>query len=339
MNINTTLRKFIENSNYFNNRLNREVIEFIDESNIDCKYKKAQKLIEQLVEPHRKNQLYRHITELYEVEVATMSLTGKRDHVLHSVNTFLLGLFINDKYLDKKVDMFQWNISALFHDIAYPLEISQKIIERYFNKLNSIKCELDVENFTPNLNIVPKDFEKLTNNKNSFEYIQKRVYKWGLDINVQKRYADMIFSNQICHGIISALTVLYLIDLMYQSNNPERNNNNNNHSGWEQRYFENDVVSACSAIFLHNLSDDAFKNIKKNKAPLPYLLKLCDELQNWDRPKTDMLNGDSPENYDVFIHDNKLIYKVGSESIKYEILHKIECLNDRNVVIKNETQQ
>ena len=127
--------------------------------------------------------------------------------------------------------------------------------------------------------------------------------------------------------MISALTVLYLIDLMYQKNNSKREYNK---SDWDQKYFETDVVSACSAIFLHNLGDNAFKNIDKTKASLAYLLKLCDELQNWDR----MREGDSPENYDIQVQENKLIFKVSDQDRKDKIEDKIKCLNDKDILIE-----
>ena len=73
----------------------------------------------------------------------------------------------------------------------------------------------------------------------------------------------------------SALTILYLIDLMYKKN-----------ACWNQDNFEKHIVPACSAIFLHNLEDVVFFNtITIDTAALPYLLKLCDELQIWQRPK------------------------------------------------------
>jgi hypothetical protein len=340
MNINETLSVYFKDNNPIKDAtINDRILEFL-KAEIPKKYELAQLLIKDLVKPHSKDQLVSHITELYIVEEATMSLTEKRDHVIHALNTFLLGCYINNNYLINKVDVFQWKLTALFHDIAYPLEISQKIIERYIDKLHKIKHELNIENFNPAINLAPKNFEKLTNNKNALEYIQKRVYEWGLDVNVQKRYDDKISSNEICHGMLSALTVLYLIDLMYQKNNPQRKRQtvyDADYSDWNQQNFENHIVSACSAIFLHNLSDDAFEKIDKNKAPLPYLLKLCDELQTWDRPNQNTPIGDSPENYDISIKNNKIIFKVKTEEDRSKITQKIDCLNDLDISVENVT--
>ena len=40
---------------------------------------------------------YEFISELYHVEEHTIPLIGKRDHISHALNTFLLGLYINGK--------------------------------------------------------------------------------------------------------------------------------------------------------------------------------------------------------------------------------------------------
>ena len=344
MNINNTLSNFFSETpivfcrdDKTNERLKADIITFlkVKESNFDSKFQQAIKQSRQLIKCHGKEPLYHHIDELYEVEEANRVLTekrDKRDHVIHALNTFLLGIYINNKYLGKGVDMFQWKVAALFHDIAYPLEIAQEIIERYFKIISEIKEKLDVETYNATLNIIPKNLDKLTHNISAFDLIQQRVYEWGLDVNVKKRYDDMIKDNKLCHGILSSLTVLYLIDLMYQKNNPLRDNKP--HKGLEQKNFEKDIVSACSAIFLHNLRDDAFENIDKTKASLAYLLKLSDELQNWDRPTKEMPEGDSPKNYDIQVQQDKLIFNVSNQDRKGEIELGIKCLKDDDIRIQ-----
>lgn len=321
MNINTTLAEYFQKNNPINEFLNtNEIVDFL-KAEIADKYKLSPKLINKLAKSHGKEELSSFITELYKVEKSTMKLTGKRDHVIHALNTFLLGIYINDKYLNNEVNVFQWKLSALFHDIAYPIEISQEIMKKYCNKLPEIKIKLDIEKFSKN--------------ECCFQPIQRRFDEWRLDVNVIQRYQEMIQKNKLCHGILSSLTVLYLIDKLYQKKNPERKIGSLIIDGfdWNHENFENHIVPACSAIYLHNLKDDAFKNIEKNRAPLPYLLKLCDELQDWDRPKLNMPIGDSPEKYDIFSPGRELYFKVKNSSSKNKISKKIECLNDPNVKV------
>ena len=82
----------------------------------------------------------------------------QRDHFIHSVNVFLLGLAIysqNKSYRDKfkqyvlkspyekfyKIDgefsheefLYRWGVAALFHDIGYPVEIIGKQLKKFIN--------------------------------------------------------------------------------------------------------------------------------------------------------------------------------------------------------------
>ena len=315
MNINNTLSNFFSETpidfcrdDGDNAKIKTEITTFLKESNVDSKSHQAIELTRRLIKYHGKEPLYQHIAELSKVEKATRVLTEKRDHVIHTLNTFLLGVYISEKYLSKPVDSFQWKLTALFHDIAYPLEIAQKIIERYFKIISEIKEKLDVETYNATLNIIPKDLDKLTYNKSAFDLIQRRVYEWGLDVKVKKRYDDMIKDNKLCHGILSSLTVLYLIDLIYQKNNPLRDNRQ--HDGWEQKNFEKDIVPACSAIYIHNLPNRCFADAKidRSKAPVAFLLKLSDCLQEWERPSLTNQKGFSAAQFDIKIDNDQLIF-------------------------------
>ena len=343
MNINNTLAKYFKDEVGYRKDLDKKAIyKFYTTSDHEIKFECVEQIIKKLVEPNGKKKIYLHIDKLHKIEKDTMSLTGKRDHVIHALNTYLLGLYINDKYLATKVNEFKWKLAAPFHDVAYPIEIaalhpeifapmtSNEIVKSYINTMKNIE---DVDNFNIVVtNLVPKNVEKLTNKKNAIAYIQNQIRKWGLGVNVQKRYETMISSNKICHGMFSALTVLHLIDSMYQKHNPKRVKKIKLAEGsdWNQEYFKNDVVPACSAIFLHNLGIDAFYQIDKNKAPLPYLLKLCDELQNWDRPNGEGQSEPS-ENYGISIEDGKLIFYVKDEAKREHIKGKIKCLNDNSI--------
>jgi len=360
MNIKQTLKDFYEKEDISKFDIDEEdrekICEFLSENIIKEKSEEiikekidsAVKLIKELAKRNLKDKLCDLIVELYKVEYATMKLTEKRDHVIHALNTYLLGVYINNKYLKDEVNWFEWKIASLFHDIAYPLVISQEIIRRYFETLNSIKKTIGIENYNPNLNLIPKDFDKLTNNVSAFDLIQKRVYKWKLDVNIKKRYDDMIQNNKLCHGILSSLTVLYLIDLMYQKNNPLREESFPEINGvdWSQKIFNSEIVSACAGIYLHNLKKNNFFNNSKEKAPLAYLLKLSDELENYERnykknPNGDkresedtLENYDKAENYEIDISNGKLTFKVADEKTRLNIEKKTDCLNDINVSIK-----
>lgn len=110
----------------------------------------------------------------YEERASTL-IDKQRDHYVHSVNVFLLGLSIyaqNANYreafdsiiLDKKNYPFsydtqgeeffyRWGIASLFHDVGYPVEIIGKQINKFIgfaaevDQQGQIKTHLEFENF------------------------------------------------------------------------------------------------------------------------------------------------------------------------------------------------
>jgi hypothetical protein len=81
-------------------------------------------------------------------------LSHHRDHYVHSIDTFLIGIAIYvsnkpfrdifdnklkypDAYQPPEEFLYRWGLAALFHDIGYPLELCLRLINLYsFNILN-----------------------------------------------------------------------------------------------------------------------------------------------------------------------------------------------------------
>ena len=100
------------------------------------------------------------------------------------------------------------------------------------------------------------------------------------------------------------------IDRKYEYHNP---NQLYDESFWSFNYLENEVVSACTAIFLHNLNFNQFL-WDFNQYPLATLLKVCDELQDWTRPEEELPKGYPASNYDLSIPDDGVIeFRVGKD--------------------------
>ena len=117
------------------------------------------------------------VLSAYEERAATL-IEKQRDHYIHSVNVFILGLCVyirNRKYreifketvLDEKKYpenyqtkheefFFRWGLASLFHDVGYPVEIIAKQISQFLafatdadhdDKKGPIKPHLEFENF------------------------------------------------------------------------------------------------------------------------------------------------------------------------------------------------
>jgi len=142
---------------------------------------------------------------VYEERAATL-IEKQRDHFIHSVNVFILGLAIyarNSHYRDAFVTavmdetrypenfstteeefFFRWGIAALFHDVGYPVEIIGKQIGTFLkfatdadhdDKLGSVKAHLEFENFR-RLNSVAEVTPKKDFIKSFYEQNANSVY-------------------------------------------------------------------------------------------------------------------------------------------------------------------
>ncbi len=113
----------------------------------------------------------------YEERAATL-IEKQRDHFVHSVNVFILGLAIyaankpyRDAFLGAVMDeakypdnlptaqeefLFRWGLASLFHDVGYPVEIISNQLMRFLRfvtdadhdkTLGEVKAHLEFDNF------------------------------------------------------------------------------------------------------------------------------------------------------------------------------------------------
>lgn len=283
------------------------------------KQKEAIGIIENIMAFHGKERLLSQVVELARVEHGIRELEPwVRDHVVHAVLSFILGVYLNKKFIvptaKMAVNEFQWKLAGLFHDIGYPVQIAKDILDPFTKNINKVKKKLVPSAKKVYFKVVPVGLEDLTNGVNGFDLIQDRIDKWELGINAKDEFDLMIASDKMCHGIISSLAVLNIIDAMYQKYNPQRKNADiyqmNSLINWNQIYFKEDVVSACSAIFVHNLPERCFTKTKisRSVAPVAFLLKLADCLQDWERPSSLDKNGLSANQFNIETIRNQLIF-------------------------------
>jgi len=133
---------------------------------------------------HGKRDLYKHVAQLARVEYSTRELESSlRDHVVHAMLSFLLGIYINEnlmKQLHCDVNPFQWKLAGLFHDIGYPVQIATKyLLKEYIDKINEIKNDLGVPAPDVSFKVIPEGLDKLTYGANSLELIQNQLNNWS----------------------------------------------------------------------------------------------------------------------------------------------------------------
>lgn len=137
-------------------------------------------------------------------ENAAVLIDKQRDHYIHSVNVFLLGLCIyagNARFrsvfeqtvMDKKEYPFsydtkneefyyRWGLASLFHDVGYPVEIVGRQINKFIDfatdlggKEKPVNVQLSFENFEE-LNRIPEITPKRIFTKCYFDYYEDSIY-------------------------------------------------------------------------------------------------------------------------------------------------------------------
>jgi len=321
MNVNKTL--FNEIASYLNGYdCNPTKIEhFLNQLTPFCeRQSEAIQIIKDIMTSNGKKELFSYVAELARVQQGTRELKPRaRDHVVHALLTFILGIYINEKFLrppfGTPVDDFQWKLAGLFHDIGYPAQVAKDILRSFTAKINTIKRNLGVRAPDVYFKVVPVGLENLTNDLNSFDLIQKRLNEWGLQIDTREEYDQRISSGDICHGMMSSLAVLYVVDLMYQKCNPKRKYSDiyadRSNINCNQTHFEKDVISACSAIYVHDLPNWCFANAKidRSKSPVAFLLRLSDCLQEWERPSLKNPTGFSATQFGIEISNEQINFR------------------------------
>lgn len=262
----------------------------------------------------------------YESTASTM-LMSHRDHYSHSVYVFLLGVAIFDgitvvreqykkfyNLLDDKTAAHHflqfWGMTALFHDIGYPFEISFEQVKSYFSQrdVESNKAKhtdgipfVCYGNMDSYLKISPKAKEKL---KGWYNKVFDSFEEWlAFDISniIIKSNCDRIKakSEQDIIGILREISrpsekkkymdhayfsSIILFKELFESLDDESSNSP----------LRKEHLDSLTAIALHN---SLFKRVLSNDPdlkfddhammlewhPLAYLLQLTDELQCWDR--------------------------------------------------------
>jgi hypothetical protein len=345
MGINNTVLNGIRGNAYYYGIEPRKIEEFLTIPPLDFLSRQAMAIdiIQGIMTAHGKQTLLEHVVQLARVEHGIRQIQPwVRDHVVHALLSFLLGVFINEHFLKpggQTVNPLQWKLAGLFHDVGYPVQIARDIIEPYTDQINKIKRSLSVQRPDVYVRVVPTGLDELMNGVNSLDLIQERLNRWNLNINARDEYTGMVDSGRVCHGIISSLSVLYVLDMMYQKYNPQRDDVDiHDPSGinWNQSFFENDVVPACAAIFVHNLSPRCFRStpLDRHRAALPYLLRLSDCLQDWERPSAEYPMGLFDCDFDISTPRRRLVFRVDDADRRDRIRQEIaSAISDSEIEI------
>lgn len=282
----------------------------VDAEEFNERQKVSIDIIHAILKHHGKEDILRFLSQLAEIEPNIQKVQPwVRDHIVHAINTFLLGVYIL-KHIDScniNDYSFVWKLSGATHDLGYPIEISKNIgtlytkeLDKILDEIGSLSPRIEFKNYPGKLNL-------LENGVDANTLIQECLNKWCLDIDIADYYKWLNSKHKTDHGVISALSQTKVIDALYQKNNPERKREDIvvDYLNYNQDIFLTDIIESSSAIFIHNIKDE-YKQFKINfeRAPIAFLLYLCDNFQEWDRytKKKDKIY--SGETFDIQCNEN-----------------------------------
>ena len=293
-------------------------------------------------------------------------LEKHRDHYVHTIFVFLLGLAIYEKndnfkknfneyalnknnypdfYVTKNEEFFyRWGIASLFHDIAYPLEITLKQANKYLDficnypdditRKSKIKMEWsDFKNFItlpalkPDTRFEDEFLKKYPESKYKLYDDATSILSQSISNNFNLNIDDVktnLFNyvksmkeeSFIDHGFYGAVIMLRWYYHLVKTTN------------WNPSYFYFPIADSASAIFLHNYYKYSLMKkpfclecMEVKSHPIAYLLILCDGLQEWNRKGFGENDSSNPTitDFDVTINNSKM-------DIHYELTKK----DDRN---------
>ena len=267
---------------------------------------------------------------LSEYESNGSSLLMKhRDHYSHSVFVFALGLAIyetndnfrrafnsyyhfgqpedRDQESPKAAHFFleYWGMTALFHDIGYPFELTFEQVMAFFEAGDDDRgtntpfiVYKNMRTMTELSPLAQECFEKMYGRNFStidellaFDLTQKLGTSYGFSeeylLKTLKRKPVMpeSFCGYMDHAYFSSLLLYHMLETAMEINTAEG-------SRTRPHVFQPAHVDALGAILLHydlytysiaSGEDGTKPKFSMDMHPLAWLLLLCDELQCWDR--------------------------------------------------------
>ena len=238
----------------------------------------------------------------YEVN-ASIFTDSQRDHYIHSVNVFILGLRIyasNRKFRDhfskvygkgrfgseEELFLFLWGNAALFHDIGYPMEISHNQARAFARSLSDLgvrdhetQIMLQVDPLADIISL--EDYPCPFSNVLDLQIRGSEGIGGARYPDVEeciRNYPRYMIENRFSdHAFYSSVIVArcYAFLAVKDDNMAE--------------VFNEHIPTVCAAILMHNMYPHSLVKrrgldpMNVDDSPLSYLLILCDELQEWNR--------------------------------------------------------
>lgn len=218
-----------------------------------------------------------------------------RDHVVHVFRVWLLGIRLllkkNNKLLEQiSIDehcnlnalekIAVWTFIALTHDLGYPLEKAQNIIDKTRDMMLSFVANPAIS--------MDLSFSGIQNSMNDFvlRFMSSKMVPKSLPGNEEFKYVARLqpkyffkFQKSLernMHGILSALVIYKMLRYFLESDFSTNEDYFFKEEDARQFYIRREILRAISSHTCHDIYHMDYKNFS-------FLLILCDDAQEWGR--------------------------------------------------------
>ena len=240
-----------------------------------------------------------------------------RDHVLHVVRVWLLGISIltennfiqsikvgEDENVSNKEKFSMWTIIALTHDLGYPLEKASQIISVTRNMMGHFitnpVINMDFK-FTGVQDTMNDFIIKLISSK--MTQIDEKKYHNHIQSKYYFKFLKSLEDNK--HGVLSAIVIYKMLEYFLESDFNLSEDYVFDEEGKRQFYLRRDILRAISSHTCESIYQNDLLNFS-------FVLILCDECQEWGRRSFSSMYKNSQCEYslkDVSIEKEEELYK------------------------------
>ena len=230
-----------------------------------------------------------------------------RDHVIHVFRTWLLGInvLLNDggEYLKKiringnvEVNLYEkiciWSIIALTHDLGYPLEKSQEIINKIKEMVGMfivnpiLSLDLSYSGIQNNMNdfvlrFMSSKMHKKKQDlkiKNEGEIDEKKVHQFVARIQPKYHFKFQKSLEQSKHGVLSSIIIYKLLLYFIESDYSINEDYIFYEEDVRQFYIRREILRSIASHTCHDVYHLDMLNFA-------FLLIIVDDCQGWGRKK------------------------------------------------------
>jgi len=272
-----------------------------------------------------------------------------RDHIIHVLRTWLSGIELlvknsgaaldKIKIADKKIPITInvaekisiWTIIALTHDLGYPLQKAKSIIDITQDMLSSFITNPNVsadfafhgvQNYMNDfiVRLMSSKMEQRTSHINALsDATQNEYYVARLQSKYYFKFQKSLERNH--HGILSTLIIYKLLTYFLESDYNINEDYVFSEEECRQFYIRREILRAIAS----HTCDDIYQMYMGSFA---FLLRICDDTQEWGRKNISELYISSTQEYEL--QDIALVFNDGSAN-ECKIIENITIPRQDNV--------